>query len=249
MANKNVQIAIDGHLIIPFGVPKWDIDKIKIGGVSTNKTYIESSVPCIHVNKNSDPALVFSDFDRISNSQPENSDDALEGMETIYQDLLLWCDNRSASEKRFLALYFQWVQEAITTPSYYGGYGQDVGAPYNNMEWCYSALMPIPQAHLYLADPLSDKYSFVPEKMVKLDFLFWTGKRLLAVEIDGSSHAGDPKHIQKDRWLQRAGVDVIHILNEELITFGTKVVSRLMPRELTRFWEGLAYSRSPWIPF
>jgi len=97
--------------------------------------------------------------------------------------------------------------------------------------------MPLPQAHLYQNDPMEDDFHFAPNKMMKVDFAFWTGKGLVAIEIDGSSHSGSEAHIRKDRLLQRSGVHVIHILNNEISKYGMKVIDRLLPREMTLFWE------------
>jgi Protein of unknown function (DUF559) len=77
-----------------------------------------------------------------------------------------------------------------------------------------------------------DSYSFVPENMVKVDFAFWTGRSLIAVEIDGSSHFGREAHIQRDRMLQRAGVMVIHVLNSELLKVDDIVAATARAREL-----------------
>ena len=74
---------------------------------------------------------------------------------------------------------------------------------------------------------------------MKVDFAFWTGKRLVAVEIDGGSHIGSDSHIEKDRLLQRSGVHVVHILNSEITKYRVKVVKRLLPPEITSFWKGV----------
>lgn len=88
-------------------------------------------------------------------------------------------------------------------------------------------------------DPFVSKFSsFVPERMVKVDFAFWTGTDIVAVEIDGSSHIGSQNHVTKDRLLQRAGVNVIHILNDELLKHHDKVITKLMPPEISKYWVG-----------
>jgi very-short-patch-repair endonuclease len=72
--------------------------------------------------------------------------------------------------------------------------------------------------------------------MYKVDFAFCTGQRLVAVEIDGSSHVGSPGHVWKDRHLMRAGVHVVHILNAELVQHGTRAVTELLPNDVLSFW-------------
>ena len=86
--------------------------------------------------------------------------------------------------------------------------------------------------------------------MFKVDFAFWTGKNFVAVEIDGSSHVGNERHVTKDRMLQRAGVQVIHILNSEVLQHGNEVIERLLPREITNFWRYMNRDAfDPRIPF
>jgi very-short-patch-repair endonuclease len=87
---------------------------------------------------------------------------------------------------------------------------------------------------------------------MKVDFAFWTGKRLIAIEIDGGSHIGSESHVEKDRLLQRSDVFVIHILNNEIGKYGTKVIERLLPAEITEFWksaEGQWRSNPLGLPF
>jgi len=76
-----------------------------------------------------------------------------------------------------------------------------------------------------------------------VDFAFWTGSKIVAVEVDGTSHIGDEKHITKDRMLQRAGVQVIHVLNKELVEHGTKVIEALLPTPISRYWQDLEEPR------
>ena len=62
-------------------------------------------------------------------------------------------------------------------------------------------MIPLPQAHHYLLDPLSKTGDYDPQCMVRVDFAFWTGKRIVAVEIDGGSHIGGTTdtHVKKGR--------------------------------------------------
>ena len=52
-----LEVKIADHLLIPFGRPKWSIDRIKIVGVSTDATYIHSDTPLVHINKAEKSAL------------------------------------------------------------------------------------------------------------------------------------------------------------------------------------------------
>ena len=80
----------------------------------------------------------------------------------------------------------------------------------------WGALLPIPELQLYVQDPLASVQSYEPNNNFRVDYGFWDGERLIAVEIDGAEPEGYAKDIRRDRLLRRAGVDVIHILNLEL---------------------------------
>ena len=85
--------------------------------------------------------------------------------------------------------------------------------------------------------------------MFKVDFAFWTGEELVAIEIDGGSHIGSEKHVRKDRMLQRAGVPVIHILNKEVEEHPDAVIRRLLPDQISEFWNHLSpYPYNPLAP-
>ena len=139
--------------------------------------------------------------------------------------------------------YFEYVLEARSSLKY-RPVDEDC-TPATDEAHLWGALLPLPQAHLYCEDPLVEGATFVPERMFKVDFLFWSGKQLIAVEIDGSSHIGSETHIIKDRLLQRSGVHVVHITNREVFEFGTKIIRKLLPAPVWRF-NLSKWPRSPW---
>lgn len=240
-----VKIKIPNQLLIPFGGPKWSIERISVVGVSTTGTYLQSDTPLAYIDRSKSCALRLRDFTTV---MPESWDyehdsfsDALDIMQKYLREK---CALATESEKQFLDLYFDYCRDCITLPDYIiKNFPKEDArpslykdAPYNDVNWVFDAMMPLPQAHLYATDPLEDSFHFAPQKMMKVDFAFWTGKRLVVVEIDGSSHSGSEAHIQKDRILQRSGVHVIHILNSEISKYGMKVIRRLLPVEITKFW-------------
>jgi hypothetical protein len=235
-----VQIKIPDQLLIPFGGPKWSIERINVVGVSTTGTYIQSDTPLAYVDKSKQVALRLRNFpDVIPGDWPDIAE-AAPATEFIQAHLRDKCEIATEYERRFLDLYFEFCKKKINPPSYLQRSDKerkDWHAPYDDETWIFDALLPLPQAHLYQTNPLEDHYAFAPTRMMKVDFVFWTGKRLVAVEIDGGSHIGSEAHVEKDRLLQRAGVQVVHILNSEITKYGIKVVERLLPSEFTQFWE------------
>jgi hypothetical protein len=89
----------------------------------------------------------------------------------------------------------------------------------------YNALLPIPQMQLYVEDVLDPRWSFEPKNNFRVDFGFWTGTKLIAVEIDGNEPEGYAHDVRRDRLLRRADVDVVRILNTEIDQHGRNLMT------------------------
>ncbi|MDQ3773653.1 MAG: endonuclease domain-containing protein [Pseudomonadota bacterium] len=239
-----LQLKIADHLLIPFARPKWSIERIKIIGVSTNATYIQSETPLVYINKAEKSALRLRHFSDVFPEEMPDAPTQPEAIAAIRKHLKETCNLDTDSEKRFLELYLDYCAATVVPTEWeLRSHGpQNLAAPKNDPDWVFDALLPLPQAHLYVSDPLAGRYSFVPENMVKVDFAFWTGTQIVAVEIDGASHVGSAAHVRKDRILQGAGVSVIHIMNSELLQHGKKVISHLFPASITQYWKWSPYS-------
>lgn len=138
-----------------------------------------------------------------------------EALKDIKKYLLDKCE--TDREKKFVEYYFDYIDDECGP--------------------LFKALLPVPQAHLYLKDPLTeDKNTFVSDKSNRIDFLFWTGSKMIAVEISGAgpSHIGD-YHIERDRKFAHADIKIIHITNNEIDTLGSKVIERLLTEDII-FW-------------
>jgi len=108
--------------------------------------------------------------------------------------------------------------------------------------------MPIPQAWFYCHDPL-EPYKFIPENAYRVDFAFWSGEKFYAVEIDGNEPGGYAADVRRDRLLRRAGIDVIHMLNKEIMDHGENIIQALLPREIVRGPKGGSGEPPFTIPF
>ena len=115
----------------------------------------------------------------------------------------------------------------------------------------FNAMLPIPQMQLYVHDPLEDDWSgtYEPSNNFRVDFGFWTGTKLIAVEIDGNEPQGYARDIRRDRLLRRANVDVVHILNSELDIHGKKVILHLLSESIRWGWRDAPVPKySPFWP-
>ena len=237
----NRKLHLADQLIIPFGRPKWSIDKIKIKQVSSSGTYIESSDPFAYIDKSKNRPLQIADFwDVIPESlleifqetnwyhdQDQSSDGNIsraaceefdKRFNVIRDYLKSQCQLDTKEESMFLDIYFEhWKRTSF--------HGNDWHFNSEFYEMQMQALLPLPQAHLYLDDKLSGK-----NHMQKTDFAFWTGDKIIAVEIDG-----DGKRISdiapRDRRYKDAGIEVIHILNSEINQYGHSIMD-VLPKEL-----------------
>ena len=225
-------IRIDGLMLVPFARPKWEIKDIRAIGVSTKATYFGIDGHCAEIyRQKEDPIRVAEFFEAWSLDRTTfYTDDPAEGLANVARVTRKFAE--TPAEERFVDHYFEWVGK---------NWGREEFGRFDPL-FMFQALLPLPQAHVYVTDALVDAVEgSSPPIMYMVDFAFWTGKRLVAVEIDGTSHVGDPKHVRKDRQLTEAGVKVVHILNEEVFDHGEAVVERLLPKDVSDFW-----SRRPW---
>lgn len=231
---------IHDQLIVPFACKKWEIGNIRISSVSTTGTHFVSDTPVVHISKSEKRSVTICDLPHLLPDEPmmiEVADDepmssqVEKAWAVLRQKLISLPAIDTDSERKFLDLYFSYIVKETTPPAWVMKLPEEERPyPFDNAEWRFGALLPLPQAHLYLYNSLREN-----TVMRKVDFAFWTGERFIAVEIDGSSHVGSEDHIRKDRELQKAGVEVIHILNSELVQYGEKVI-RLLPSEIIGFW-------------
>ena len=122
---------------------------------------------------------------------------------------------------------------------------------YKSITDVWRALLPIPELQLYVQDPLAETVSYQPDNNFRVDYGFWDGTKLTAVEIDGAEPEGYARDIRRDRLLKRAGIEVIHILNMELAKHKARALVQLLPISFFGFdWEYEGYRLYPdGIPF
>jgi hypothetical protein len=267
MANKLVKFKSSNYLIIPFGCPKWDIGKLKVVGVSPEATYFESEVPCAYIDKMEKVALRLTDFRDVYPSEFPDIDNNEEAIDYIRECLRERCDPQDGLEKKFLNKYFVYCRNKLelvrstdiekrgslvytiinATDTLASGH-----APWDSIR-LFDVLLPLPQAHIYVNNPMEpEQYSYegVPKSMCKIDFAFWTGEQIIAVEIDS------PRKITKDliprrRMLEEAGIKVINILHTEIEQLDDpRVMEGLLPKSMhfARI-DNLGRKKKPHNPF
>jgi hypothetical protein len=240
MANLHVP----DWLILPYGkAVKSDLQKIALSAVSADGLYFSTDVPVIFINKANRRPMCLGHFDRHIQEWPKNSaydDDDQTILDHMCSIIKSHNPNPTTYETEFLNLYFAVLKalaslargdaEAVVA-------AKNLGLPYH---WIYPqpsasdtwrALLPIPELQLYVQDPLAETKSYLPDNNFRVDFGFWDGEKLTAVEIDGAEPEGYARDIRRDRLLRRAGVDVIHIMNLEIAKHKARALIELLPRQ------------------
>ena len=234
------QIHVPNHLILPFGTAKMlDLDRIKLSSVAANGIYFTSDIPCVYIDRSKNEPLTFCDFRQLFGYETEpdgTADDVPKGLNFIHGLIRKHMPNPTQFEVRYLELYFQWLHDLLSDP-------------HSTLQpgCIYNALIPIPEMQLYVHDPLEPGWQYEPTNNFRVDFGFWTGTRIVAVEIDGHEPEGYASDVRRDRLLRRAGIDLIHVLNREILQHGKRVISHLLPEDVSYAWR--RREAPVWPPF
>jgi hypothetical protein len=106
------------------------------------------------------------------------------------------------------------------------------GGLFRPEDWSFAALCPLPQARLPAA----------PQTPV--DFAFWTGEALHAVEI--ASAASESRHRRDNRArLRDSGISLIEFAGTELASGRAGDLASRLPADLREFWRSDALPSSP----
>jgi hypothetical protein len=152
------------------------------------------------------------------------TDDVMSMLDFIHELIRQYIPRATPAQEKFLERYFHFIK-INSNPKHH-----------KNSKIAYNAMLPLPEMQIYVHDPLDKRWSFEPTNNFRVDFGFWDGRRLVAVEIDGNDPGGYASDVRRDRLLRRADVDVTHILNTEVMHNGFFAVTRLLPYELVYEW-------------
>jgi len=155
-----------------------------------------------------------------------------ERLEILHEHLRALCGLWDKPAQNFLAAYFRWIAASVASSAALADQARRSGL-FAPADWRFSALRPLPQAHL-------------GEPPVRVDFAFWTGSRLVAVVLQG---AGTPRRQRQEELvrLRTAGFEVIEIPAATL-TQESDALTRLLPAALQNFWADVSLPASPFGP-
>jgi hypothetical protein len=117
-------------------------------------------------------------------------------------------------------------------------------APFGDLyrfdEWTFSALRPLPRAHLWIP-------KFDGGRMFRVDFAFWTGAEIVAIELRGSE-TETKSDARREEILTQNGVRVVQISHDLLTEARARDYAARLPAEFHRFWETEPLPSGPFRP-
>jgi hypothetical protein len=153
-------------------------------------------------------------------------------LELLREHLATQCGPWDRLARIFLDAYFTYIAAALAAGA--PELATRTGGLFVPADWSFAALRPLPQAHL----PPHD------EAPVRVDFAFWTGAQFVAIDLVGSA---SPRRQRQDELarLTAAEVTLVPVPGAALQQDGAKLLARLLPPQLQRFWDGVSLPSSP----
>lgn len=158
-----------------------------------------------------------------------------ERLAILRDHLTEFCDLWAKRPRQFVALYFRFIDGMIAADrTVIDAHLARFGGLFTADDYAFSALRPLPRAHVPVA----------PDKRVRVDFAFWTGERLVAVDITGNEARG-PAWDERRRQLDTAGIQRIEIPAAAIARDDPALLNTALPPELAAFWRGEPMPSSP----
>ncbi|HUZ75518.1 MAG TPA: hypothetical protein VMU87_21240 [Stellaceae bacterium] len=162
-----------------------------------------------------------------------------ERLDLLREHLQSLCGLWDRPSRQFLDAYFAHIAAAIAASEpALAALAAGTGGLFAPPDWSFAALRPLPQAHLDGADDTPP---------VRVDFAFWTGDALVAIELRGSASPRRQRQAELQR-LAASGVRLVEVPAQALRQEGAALLARLLPAPFQRFWEGVRLPKSPFAP-
>ena len=183
----------------------------------------------------------YSFSDRYSVAAPQTP---LSPIQFIHQRAQSLCDLWARLPRLFLSSYFHLIEEVVEEHRVelkerlkgYGGF-------YQYRDWMLSAFAPLPRAWLHVPEEVNappSRNTFIP-----IDFVFWTGEKLVAVFMVGTETQTE---IQR-KWahqLRDNGVDVCYIPACAVRRPDQTILQKYLPPSLLTYWIGEPFPSGPY---
>jgi hypothetical protein len=196
-----------------------------------------ATVPCTTLLRARRQPLRLSDgfYDFVEPPSPAQLADRAAQLGFLRDHLTGLCDPWAALPRRFIALYFAFVVGRVASlADTLGARLAPFGGLYRIEDFGFSALRPLPRAHLRPDDGGG---------WVATDFAFWTGESVIALDI------ADTRRTRRQRdadhaALRAAGATVVALAPDALAADPADLAA-LLPAPLVDFCAGAALPASP----
>jgi len=168
----------------------------------------------------------------------------LSPIQLIHQRAQSLCDLWARLPRLFLSSYFHLIEavaeehrvELEERLEGYGGF-------YQYRDWMLSAFAPLPRAWLHVPEEVTmppSQNTFIP-----IDFVFWTGEKLVAIFMVGTATLTKIQRKYAHR-LRENGVDVCYIPACAVRRLDQTALKEYLPPSLLSYWIGEPFPSGPY---
>ena len=218
-------ISMPNVLLVPYGVDSWSTGDIGIKRLSDGAIRPDAPFPCAVINKTGRKPLRLNS-EVLSIAPNLNAQSGATPLTVIRDHLRSLCRTWDQLSLRFIDGYFAHLtnmlavhRDAIATKlaPFAGLYAAE--------DWIFSALKPLPRAHIYA--PRNNGATWETEDFVQVDFAFWLGERMVAV-LSRPGTLTPAKATERLARLEQADVVTVHFTADDLAKEPTVLFNRVI---------------------
>ena len=229
-----MEVEQPGRIVIPYGVEHCSMDRIERSVDPGGSVRFAAPFPCVVLVEATPLRLNNSDYDpapppAVGNEEPD--------LVSVLRDhVKLGCASWNRKAFDFVDGYFEAVEQAlIRNQSDIASQAVGFGQLYHLRDWIYSALRPLPRAHVPARGHDGDGAG-----RLLVDFAFWTGRHFAVLDL-GKGDLLPKQATERRQRLDRAGIAVFeHAPGSE--EAWQSFLARLMP---DGFWRGEVLPMGP----
>jgi len=231
---------------IPYGSNIYKPDLRELESKSADRFVPRPGVPAVQINRNSHVSLKINNTSLTFKTPPRPGEliDADAQLVFVRQYLDGLCGQWNKLLKLFIKTYFEDLEHEVETNGpKLDGKIENVKGLCERRHWCFSALMPLPRAHIYI--PHEKKLSKAEAKdFVCADFAFWDGNELVVVFINSGQSLIGSKKLDRQR-VEELTPRVIEIPSDALQNASRGTLLSMLGPQFRQFWKQELFPSTP----